>query len=145
MIPAGFAGPLSTLARLLFPSWAFFDVHASPPSLEIRRSASNGDIGEWQPAYTAPDRRWWHVVFNPIGTQVLWYQTQVERFCANIANDDNSHAETVAAALTVRDIAEQCVPARWHRDGSPGWQYRVVVAANDPGAPTVVFASVVIE
>jgi hypothetical protein len=142
VIPGAFAGRLHTLARLLFPSWAFFDIHASPPSLEIRRSASNGDGGAWRPAFAAPDRRWWHVLFNPLGTQVLWYQTQIERFCASLSDDDDQHAEAHAAALTVRAIAEHCVLARWPHERMPGWQYRVVIAAHDRGSPTVVFESV---
>ncbi len=150
MIPAAFADPFSTLARLLFPSWAFFDVHASAPRLEIRQPASDGGTGEWQLAFVAPTRRWWHVVFNPGGTQVLWYQTQIERFCASLANNDDQSAEARAIALAVRDIAAHCVPAHWTRSESPGWQYRVVIAVHDSdGAPscgsrTTLFESVVV-
>lgn len=144
-------GPRSTLARLLFPSWAFFDVPDAPPQLEIRQDSRGAVGGSWQSAFSAPTRRWWHLLFNPMGTQVLWYQTQIERFCANVANGfengtDNSSVHDVerqVAALIVRKIAERCIPRQWPRDESPSWRYRIVMASHptDSGPPTVVFES----
>ena len=141
MIPVAWASPVSTLARLLFPSWALFDIPSSPPTLEIRRAPSAGDFAEWRPAFVAPGRRWWHLVFNPGGTQVLWYQTQVERFYLQRVNDVNADADQRASAITVRAIAEACVPAQRPRDGAPCWQYRIVVRPPHEPSPLVAYES----
>lgn|GEM_PF-2010208 len=151
MNPVALVGSRSTLARLLFPSWAFFDAPTSPPLLEIRQHIGIVAGGTWQSAFTAPTRRWWHLLFNPMGNQVLWYQTQIERFCASVANgvpgdiadDGGDAAEQHDDAMIVREIAERCIPPLWPRHGSPSWQYRIVVAwhSADSGSPIVVFES----
>ena len=47
---------LSTLLRLLFPSWPFFDEAVTPPTLEVRRVASSGDEGGWTALWYAVHR-----------------------------------------------------------------------------------------
>lgn len=97
---------LTSLLRLLFPSWAFFNVASAPPSLEVRATTPPDASGPWLAVVRAPRRRWWHLFFNARGTQALARQTVVERWQAE---HDAGEDESVSWAL-LQNMAEQEIP-----------------------------------
>ncbi len=121
---------LATLARLAFPSWAFFDRIGTRATLELRPAGS----AAWRPAFTAAPRRWWHVVWHPEGTRTLLAQGVVERVVAEHAGERPATAATAAqldrllAACAAGDVR----PCAW----------RIVVAEPD-GAHAVLRDGVV--
>jgi hypothetical protein len=138
---------LAVLLRLLFPSWAFFDVAGAPPTLEVRAHPPGGAPGPWMAVVRAPARRWWHLVFNPEGTRALAEQTLVERWCDELeAGGMESARESVTGAL-VGQLAASAAPPGWRTGREAGWQYRLVVADTDradaDGADDVRFLSAV--
>jgi hypothetical protein len=137
---------LSTLARLLFPAWGFFDVATSAPRLEVRARRAGETPGPWQPAVVAAPRRFRHLLFNPDGTRVLAEQTLVDRWvseCMNAAVHeqhvaaDSASANSVSAhsvtALLTRQLAQSNVPLAWRTGIGAGWEYRVCVDADHDG------------
>lgn len=97
---------LTSLLRLLFPSWAFFDVASTPPALEVRATTPSDAPGPWLAVIRAPRRRWWHLIFNAGGTQTLARQTVVERWQAE---HEAGADESVSLAL-LQNMAEQEIP-----------------------------------
>lgn len=116
----------ATLLRLCLPSWAFFDRVGHPPLLEVRAPAAEGDASGWRPAFAAPRRRWWHLLWAPDATRTLLLQTLVER----------AQAETDEATPAVRTTRRQlgAVAAAAARAIDPAddrrWQWRVVERAG---------------
>jgi hypothetical protein len=133
---------LTTLLRLLFPSWAFFDVASAPPALEVRPRPANGEPGAWRAVVQAPPRRWWHLVFNPLGTRALLQQTLVERWCDEVDGTATNELDDSTAAMTTRlleHLAEGATVGAWRSGGDAGWEWRVVV--REGAAVTVVAES----
>jgi len=138
---------LVALSRLLFPSWAFFDVAGATPMLEVRRCAPAGAgehgeenakacSGQWLAALQAPTRRWWHLLFNPAGTRMLAAQTLVERWLMEQARDG---ADAPAAQLSlelVTNLAASSIPDAWRSGAQAGWQWRVTLR-DEHGADVV--------
>lgn len=89
---------LATLARLVFPSWAFFDRLGEPAALELRPDGATA----WLPAVVPVPRRWWHVVWHPAGTRTLAAQGVVERA---VAEHDGRLPATAATAVQLERLA----------------------------------------
>jgi hypothetical protein len=135
--------PARTVLGLLFPSWAFFDAARLTPTLEVRRLPTDGSADAWRAAVTPPRRRWWHVVFNPAGTQTLATQTLVETWYRELT-DDADEAPTNGTSLPlVMALAEWSVmemDGAVLRDGEE-WQLRLVVAHEEGGSLDVIYES----
>lgn len=126
---------------LLYPSWTFFDAVRQTPTLQVRRLPVDGSAGEWRDAVTPPERRWWHVVFHPAGTQTLAAQTLVETWCRELLEQEDAAGGAslpLVMALGERAVAEMAgsVP----RDGD-GWQLRMVVTDEDDDRVSVLYES----
>jgi hypothetical protein len=148
------ATPLSTLLRLLFPSWEFFDVARRPPALEVLVRHENRPTGVWQRVVYPPTRRWWHLVCNPAGTRTLAAQTIVERCYAELDRDDGDPAARQAAMTMVGALAESWVrradasgqsrrptTQRDDMDEPAIWQWRIIVHDDESGTTAVVYVS----
>ena len=135
--------PSSTLLRQLFPSWAFFDVTGLPPTLQVRLLPSRDAAGGWRNVIRPPRRRWWHVVFNPEGTQTLAAQTLVERCYTELLELGEQTPAYRESLVLVRAVAERAVAddavAAWA--GCAGWQLRIIVTDDDDGLVQVVYES----
>ncbi len=131
-----------TLLRLLFPTWAFFDVSGAPPSLEVRRIVAPDAAGAWEPVVRASPRRWWHLFYNPAGTYTLAAQTLVERLYTELRDAEGRPVGADAAAAESRmaetealvaNLAESVLLASWREDARASgsakatWQWRIVV------------------
>lgn len=121
----------STLLRLLFPSWAFFDEAVIPPTLEVRRTSMNGADEPWVSAVRAPRRRWWHVAFNPEGTRALAAQTLVERlYLAEVNGEADSDDARLLRTLVGNVTESALVDGAAHRGGAASamhWEWRIVI------------------
>ena len=127
---------LTTLARLLFPAWGFFDVATSAPRLEVRARRDGETPGPWQAAVVAAPRRFRHLLFNPDGTRVLAEQTLVDRWvseCIHAAEHELQVAADSVSALLTRQLAASNVPLAWRTGIGAGWEYRVCVDADHDG------------
>lgn len=127
---------LRTLLRLIFPSWAFFDVAMAPPVLEVRVFSATGEAGPWRAAVQAPRRRWWHLVFNPSGTRALAWQTVVERWCDEHVGTPPNQAAAPGGDVTSTLLEHLAEGAARQLGAGAGWQWRIVV--TEGAAPTVV-------
>ena len=125
---------LSTLLRLLFPSWAFFDVATATPELEVRRAPPDGEAGAWQRAVRVAPRQWWHLLWNPSGTRALAEQALVERLDVLRSRGDDASPEGLVSQALVERLAASAVPPEWLFGPRAGWQYRVAVT-GEPDAP----------
>lgn len=137
---AGTPLALSTLARLLFPSWAFFDVASTPPILEVRQCASGASTSPleiWTPAFRPQSRRWWQLFFNPHGTRQLASQGIVDRMALEIENDEWVEG-SVTHQLT-QHVAECAVSDLARDDAKHAWQFRIVL--RHEGTDTIVYSS----
>ncbi len=127
---------LSTLARLLFPAWGFFDIATSAPRLEVRARRVGETPGPWQAAVVAAPRRFRHLLFNPDGTRVLAEQTLVDRWvseCQHAAVHKQRVAADSVSAMLTRQLAQSHVPLAWRTGIGAGWEYRVCVDADHDG------------
>ena len=130
----------STLLRQLFPSWEFFDVARLPPTLELRRLSAQGEPGAWVGVVHPSPRRWWHLFFNPAGTQTLAAQTLVERWYTELIElevDAPAYRESLAL---VTALAESALAETALAEGS-GWQFRLVVIDEEERTVDVVYES----
>jgi hypothetical protein len=107
---------LSTLGRLLVPSWAFFDRVGTRAVLELR--PLDAHAAAWRPALHAARRRWWHVLWHPEGTRTLAAQDVVERAVAERCGE---RPVTPATAVQLTQLAAAGAPA------AGAWAWRVVV------------------
>lgn len=135
--------PSSTLLRQLFPSWEFFDVARLPPTLQLRLLSAIGGPGPWQPVVRPSPRRWWHVVFNPAGTQTLAAQTLVERWYTELVELGDQSASSRESLGLVTALAEHALAMRAlaPSSGDDGWQLRLVVTDDADGSMDVVYES----
>ncbi|QJR36823.1 hypothetical protein [Gemmatimonas groenlandica] len=136
--------PSSTLLRQLFPSWAFFDEARLPPTLQLRLLPDSGTTGSWQHVIRPSPRRWWHVVFNPAGTQTLAAQTLVERWYTELVELGERSAAcqeslSLVTSLAEHALAEHALAAS--TDGRDAWQLRLIVTDDDDGVIHVVYES----
>lgn len=113
--------------RLLFPSWAFFDEAAAPPTLEVRRASDVGDDGPWTAVVRAMPRRWWQLLFNPEGTRTLAAQTLVERLYLAIANGEAESDDAITTRALVENLAETAAVHALRSGADEGLQWRIVV------------------
>lgn len=137
--------PASTLLRQLFPSWEFFDVARLPPALQLRRLSLQDGPGHWLGAVHPSPRRWWHLLYNPAGTQSLAAQTLVERWyteLAELGEDAPACRESLALvrALAESALSESAVTVADAAEGD-GWQFRLVIIDGDEGTTDVVYES----
>ena len=135
--------PSSTLLRQLFPAWEFFDVARLPPTLQLRLLFGNGTTSPWDPVVRPAPRRWWHVVFNPAGTQTLAAQTLVERWYTELVELGERSAACQESLALVTALAENALAsnALAPSAGYDGWQLRLVVTDDEDGAMDVVYES----
>jgi hypothetical protein len=144
--PRSFLGvttPSRTVLGLLFPSWTFFDAARLTPTLQVRRLATDGPADVWRAAVTPPRRRWWHVVFNPAGTQTLAAQTLVEAWYRELTEDSGEAPADGASLPLVMALAEWAVldlVGPVVRDGDD-WQLRLVVTHAEGGEFEVIYES----
>jgi hypothetical protein len=131
--------PTRTLLGLLFPSWTFFDVARLTPTLQVRRLSADGSADVWRAAVVPPRRRWWHVAFNPAGTQTLAAQTLVETWCRELTEPEDGPAAGGASLSLVMALAERAV-VEHEGSTSDGWQLRLIVTDDDDQA-TVLYES----
>ncbi|GAB1343795.1 hypothetical protein [Gemmatimonas sp.] len=122
------------LLRLLFPSWAFFDVVTDVPRLDVRSWRAGSESGVWRPALVAPRRGIRHLLYNPEGTEHLALQALVDRFAVECEAGDR-HAVTVAllTRLAARAAAEPGRgPHAAHGAASDtwSWQWRIGAAST---------------
>ena len=87
------------------------------------------DVGPWEPVVRASPRRWWHLLYNPVGTSTLAAQTLVERLYGEL-RDPSPNASAQAARVAesealVSHLAETAVPSSWREP--MGWEWRIVV------------------
>ncbi len=130
--------PSSTLLRQLFPSWEFFDVARLPPTLQIRLLPEAGACDGWLEVVRPSPRRWWHVLFNPAGTQTLAAQTLVERWYTELV-DGGAH--TAACQELFSLVTALAARALHPSAGHDGWQLRLIVTDDEDGAMDVVYES----
>ena len=148
------ATPLSVLLRLLFPSWAFFDIVGEPPSLEVLVHHEHHPTGVWQRVVYPARRRWWHILFNPAGTRTLAAQTVVERCYAELISDDGDAASRRGPVAVVDALAAAWVrhegsgaprmePTTGHDDRQEraSWQWRIIVRDAESGTTAFVYVS----
>lgn len=122
---------VTTLARLLLPSWAFFDRVGARAVLELRPHGAPD--AAWRSALHAAPRRWWHVVWHPDGTAVLAAQDVVERAAAE-ASDERPATPATRDQLT--RLAAACAPS------AGAWAWRVRVHAPDGATSDVLHGTV---
>jgi hypothetical protein len=122
---------LATLARLLLPSWAFFDRVGARAVLELRPAGAHD--AAWRPALHAAPRRWWHVVWHPDGTAVLAAQDVVDRAAAEACDE---RPATPATRDQLTRLASACAPE------AGAWAWRVVVQEPDGAAAAVLDGTV---
>jgi hypothetical protein len=132
------ATPSSTVLRQLFPSWEFFDVARLPPTLQLRLLPSRGVAGPWSGVVRPSPRRWWHVVFNPAGTQTLAAQTLVERWYTELVEQGEEAPASIASLTLVMALAESGLPPS--AEGTE-WQFRLIVTDDEDGFMEVVYES----
>jgi len=90
-------------------------------------------------------RRWWHLLYNPAGTQSLAAQTLVERWYieqAELGEDAPACRESLAlvralAESALSEIADSVADAA---EGD-GWQFRLVIVDDDEGTTDVAYES----
>lgn len=138
--------PSSTLLRQLFPSWEFFDVARLPPTLQIRLLPIDGAPGAWLGVVRPSPRRWWHLLFNPAGTQTLAAQTLVERWYTELVEEGAPSAACQESLALMTALAELALAelALEPSAGYDGWQLRVIVTDGDDetdGVMEVVYES----
>ena len=130
--------PASTLLKLLFPSWEFFDDATLPPTLQCRRFPFQGEPGGWIDVVQPPPRRWWNLLFNAKGTETLAAQTLVERWYTELTEleeHDPTYQQTLAL---VTALAEHAVA---HHHADEPWQLRLIVRASDTNTVDVAYQS----
>lgn len=144
---------MRTLARLLFPSWAFFDTPRELPVLEIRRASTGPDVqaaelDAWMPALQHSPRAWWQLLFNAAGTRDLAAQALVHRMhfeleCGEFMSGGVTHRLVdhlvvyLAQPFTRGGARDAHVSDQ--RVATPAPPYRIVVRDSD--ATRVVYAS----
>lgn len=72
----------SYLLRSFIPSWRFYSGIISSTRLQLKLSSASGETS-WFPAWPAPPRRWWNLLFNPAANLThakgsLLHQVEVE-------------------------------------------------------------------
>lgn len=136
----------STLLRQLFPSWEFFDVARLPPTLQLRTLPAQAEPGAWLGVVHPRPRRWWHLFFNPAGTQTLASQTLVERCYTELVElgEDSASCRESLALMTA--LAENALPEVAATEAdiavTDRWQFRLVVIDDDEATTDVVYESV---
>lgn len=140
--------PTSTLLRQLFPSWEFFDVARLPPTLQFRLLSGSGTAAPWRGVVHPSPRRWWHVVFNPAGTQTLAAQTLVERWYTELVEQGEQAPACIASLKLVTALAESALAESALSDRATppsaahdGWQLRLIVTDDEDGFMEVVYES----
>jgi hypothetical protein len=135
--------PTRTVLGLLFPSWTFFDAARLTPTLQVRRISADGSADVWRAAVTPPRRRWWHVVFNPAGTQTLAAQTLVEAWYRELTEDSDEAPAEDASLPLVMALAEWAVsdPVGPELRDDDVWQLRLVVTHEEGGELDVMYES----
>lgn len=114
-----------------------------PPTLQLRLLAANGADAVWRGVVRPSPRRWWHLVFNPAGTETLAAQTLVERWYTELVELGEASSACETSRRLVTAFAERAlerdrvVPSAEH----DGWQLRLIVTDDDDGFMEVVYES----
>ena len=135
--------PSLTLLRQLFPSWKFFDVAQLPPTLQFRVLPDEGEPGAWYNVVRPWPRRWWHLLFNPAGTQTLAAQTLVEQWYTELV-ERGEEAASCEGSLQLVIALSDSVRRERQLSGSAapdGWQLRLIMVDESDGTPEVVYES----
>ncbi len=114
-----------------------------PPTLQLRRLSGGGTEAPWFEVVRPSPRRWWHVVFNPAGTQSLATQTLVERWYTELVE----HGEQAPASLVSLTLVTALAESALSESSSPtsagddGWQFRLIVTDDEDDFMEVVYES----
>jgi hypothetical protein len=135
--------PSLTLLRQLFPSWEFFDVARLPPTLQFRLLPDEGEPGAWHDVVRPAPRRWWHLLFNPAGTQTLAAQTLVEQWYTELVEQGEESAVCQGSLQLVTALSDSVRRERQSSGSAApaGWQLRLIVIDESGSAPEVVYES----
>jgi hypothetical protein len=99
-----------TLLRCVFPAWRFFEEIADAPKLSHRVIDSTGTPGPWRQTLTTPRRHAGMWGLNATGNLYLAYQSLVEHFVADLAEDpENTDPRDSVSYQLVRALVEQHV------------------------------------
>lgn len=136
-------GVLATLARLLLPSWRFFDDALTGVVLQVRlsRPSSTGfEVGPWIEVLRPPPRRLHHLLWNPEGNATLAACSLLERLVMDADGDPRAHEVTtrMVEALVRQEIAHLGAPPAGStfeyrvRDRRPGGDEDLAMAGPIP-------------
>ena len=109
--------PVASAARLLVPSWRFFDAVNAPPALSARLAGADGEFGPWHAVLPAPERAWWNVAWHPHGNLSFATHSLLFRLRDDLAWTDAAPASTVSYGLVldlVRWSVRDAEPAATH-------------------------------
>ncbi len=111
-----------------------------PPALQRRWLSSQGAPGDWIGVVQPSPRRWWHLLFNPAGTQTLAAQTLVERWYLELVELGEAAPACRESLTLVTALAESALVQADAAEGD-GWQLRLVVIDEADGTTDVVYES----
>ena len=124
-----------------------------PPTLQLRLLPGSGAAGPWLDVVRPSPRRWWHLVFNPAGTETLAAQTLVERWYTELVElgeqaPSSIESLTLVTALAESALAESALAESALAEstlpppaGIDGWQLRLIVTDDEDGFMEVVYES----
>lgn len=135
--------PSLTLLRQLFPSWEFFDVARLPPTLQFRVLPDKEEPVAWYDVVRPAPRRWWHLLFNPAGTQTLAAQTFVEQWYTELVEREEEAASCEGSLQLVIALSDGARRAHQPSGSAApgGWQLRLIVVDESDGTLEVVYES----
>lgn len=109
-----------------------------PPTLQCRLLPVAGAPEPWVGVVHPSPRQWWHLLFNPAGTETLAAQTLVERWYTELV-ELGAHATACQESLAlVTALAENALTPLARHDG---WQLRLIVTDDEDGFTEVVYES----
>jgi hypothetical protein len=129
--------PALALARVLVPSWRFFDAVGAHPELLARVAGADGCFGPWRPVLRAPRRAWWNVAWHPEGNLALARLSLLDRLLADGAAADAAPTSLVSYRLVLDQV-------RWALAGGEGAalvQFKLAARGPDGGGPADLLVS----
>jgi hypothetical protein len=123
---------LSSLLKLFFPSWRFFEEIGAAPRLHYRFASQGNKLGEWvlwQPKQT---RKWNSLFLNAGGNLTLAYFSMIERLIQDSNDWDKKDPAQFADAVSYK-LVEQFVRVqlRQYTGHARRFQFKVGTDAED--------------